>query len=77
LTASLVHPREVFKGAILANAACIICAHNHPSGQVVPSAEDRAVLERLKSAAELLGIPLLDFLIVSKDAYWASSEHGS
>lgn len=74
LNAALVHPREVFKGAILANAASIICAHNHPSGRVTPSQEDRTILARLKSAAEILGITLLDFLIVSEDAYWSSSE---
>ena len=48
LTTSLVHPREVFKGAILANSAAVICAHNHPSGDVQPSQEDRQVFDRLK-----------------------------
>lgn len=74
LTASLVHPREVFKGALLANAACIICAHNHPSGRVQPSHEDHSVMNRLKQAGELLGVPLLDFLIVSSESYWSDSE---
>ena len=69
LQASLVHPREVFKGAILANAAAIICAHNHPSGDLTPSPEDFAVRERLMQSGELLGIPVLDFLIVSQDGH--------
>ena len=75
LTSSLVHPREVFKGAILANSAAIICAHNHPSGDVQPSVEDRQVFDRLKEAGELLGISLLDFLIVSEEDMWSASEH--
>ncbi len=77
LTSSLVHPREVFKGAILANAAAVICAHNHPSGDVQPSVEDRQVFDRLKQAGELLGIPLLDFLIVSDADHWSANEHWS
>ena len=76
LTSSLVHPRETFKGAILANAVAIIAAHNHPSGDVEPSQEDRALLQRLKDAGQLLGIPLLDFLVVADSAYWSASEQG-
>lgn len=59
-----VHPREVFKGAYLANAAALVIAHNHPSGDVSPSPDDRAVTDRLREASELLGIELLDALIV-------------
>ena len=59
-----VHPREVFKGAYLANAAALVIAHNHPTGDVSPSREDRAVTERLKQAGELLGIEVLDSVIV-------------
>ena len=59
-----VHPREVFKGALLANAAAIIVGHNHPSGDVKPSPEDEAIVERLRSAGELMGIEVLDSLIV-------------
>ena len=62
--ASLVHPREVFKAAVLANAAAIIVGHNHPSGSVEPSPEDRAVVDRLEQAGELLGIAVLDSIIV-------------
>lgn len=66
LTASLVHPREVFAEAITDRAASIIVAHNHPSGNLQPSEADREVTERLKNAGDLLGISLLDHLIVTK-----------
>ena len=65
LTASLVHPREVFRSAILANAASIIIGHNHPSGTVLPSREDGEVTERIEAAGELLGIRMLDHVIVA------------
>lgn len=71
LTASLIHPREVFKAAILQNAWGVICGHNHPSGNLEPSADDLAVRARLLSAGELLGIQLVDFLIVG-DGRWRS-----
>lgn len=59
-----VHPREVFKAAVLANATAVIVGHNHPSGNVQPSSEDKAVGERLEKVGKLLGIPVLDSLIV-------------
>lgn len=64
LLSSLVHPREVFHGAILARAASIVVAHNHPSGDPEPSPEDRLVTRRLAEAGRLLGIPLLDHVIL-------------
>jgi DNA repair protein RadC len=76
LTASLVHPREVFKAAILANAAAIIVAHNHPSGDPTPSAEDRAITQRLKDAGELLGIRLLDHVILGDPGYYSFADSG-
>ena len=70
-----VHPREVFKGAYLANAAALVIAHNHPSGDVNPSPEDRAVTDRLREAGELLGIELLDALIVGPGhRYYTTAE---
>ena len=69
LTASLVHPREVFAEAITDRAASIIVGHNHPSGNLEPSAADRQVTERLKQAGETLGINLLDHLIITKDSF--------
>ncbi|TAH31644.1 DNA repair protein RadC [Candidatus Saccharibacteria bacterium] len=67
LTGSLVHPREVFADAITDRAASVIVAHNHPSGSLNPSAADLAVTQRLREAAELLGLTLLDHLIVTKN----------
>lgn len=67
LDASLVHPREVFRPAILANASSVIIAHNHPSGDLTPSAEDREVYSRLEKAGTLIGIAVLDHIIVGFD----------
>ncbi|MDP8951607.1 MAG: DNA repair protein RadC [Actinomycetota bacterium] len=75
LSASLVHPREVFKPAIRASAASVILAHNHPSGKVEPSREDREVTRRLGQAAEVLGIEVLDHVIVG-DGFFSMKEHG-
>ena len=63
---TLVHPREVFFPAIKDNAAAIIIAHNHPSGQPEPSSDDRETTRRLALAGELLGIQVLDHLIIGK-----------
>ena len=67
----LVHPREVYKGAILTSAAAIVVAHNHPSGDPEPSPEDESVTTRLKEAGQLLGISLLDHIIVGSGCYWS------
>jgi DNA repair protein RadC len=75
LDASLVHPREVFKPAVRASAASVILAHNHPSGKVEPSREDREVTRRLGEAADILGIEVLDHVIVG-DGYFSMKEHG-
>jgi DNA repair protein RadC len=72
LTASIVHPREVFKAAILANAAAIVCGHNHPSGDVQPSREDRASTKRLVDAGKLLGIEVLDHIIIGSEGVYFS-----
>lgn len=66
LNASVVHPREVFKAAILNNSGSILVAHNHPSGDCQYSTEDVAVSKRLMDAGELIGIEVLDSLIVSQ-----------
>lgn len=76
LDASLVHPRDVFSFAVLANAASIIVLHNHPSGDPEPSAEDIALTRRLADAAELMGIPLLDSLIIGAEGYISLAERG-
>jgi DNA repair protein RadC len=72
LTSSLAHPREVFKPAILANAAAIIVAHNHPSGEPQPSQKDIELTQRLHAAADLLGIKLLDHIILGENGCWYS-----
>ena len=74
LQQSLVHPREVFKAAIHNGSAAIIVAHNHPSGDPAPSAEDRGMTARLMSAGELLGIKVLDHIIVGENRYYSFCE---
>ena len=77
LDASIVHPREVFKVAILSNAASVIVAHNHPSGDPSPSQPDLEVTQRLQEAGELLGITVLDHIIVGTEgAYTSLKERG-
>jgi len=66
LNQSIVHPREVFKTALLSSAAAIILIHNHPSGDPQPSREDREITRRLKEAGELLGIRVLDHMIIGE-----------
>jgi DNA repair protein RadC len=72
LTSSLVHPREVFKPAILAGSAALLLAHNHPSGDPEPSAEDIALTRRLIAAGHLLGIEILDHLILGEAGRFVS-----
>lgn len=69
LDASVVHPREVFKRALLNNAAKIIVAHNHPSDNLKPSKVDIETTKRLIEAGRLLGIPLVDHIIVTKSGF--------
>ena len=76
INTSLVHPREVFKRALLNNASNIMVAHNHPSGDPNPSKEDIQITERLKEAGNLLGINLLDHIIIGEDKYISLKEKG-
>ena len=76
LTRSVVTPRESFKAAILASAASIIFAHNHPSGSPSPSDCDISVTKRLKDAGDLLGIPVHDHIIVGNDCYYSFRDSG-
>ena len=74
-TAALVHPREVFKSVILANACGFILIHNHPSGDPSPSKEDHDITARLKQIADLIGVPLLDHVVLGETGYFSFSEH--
>jgi DNA repair protein RadC len=76
LDATLVHPREVFKAALLANAAAIILTHNHPSGDPIPSADDVQLTRRLVDAGALLGVEVLDHIIVGDGRYYSFKECG-
>lgn len=74
LNSCLVEMREVFKHAILNNAAGIVCFHNHPSGDREPSREYQLMTEKLKAAGELLGISLVDYIIVTEEQYYSFKE---
>ena len=76
LTSAVVHPREVYAPAIVNHAACIIVAHNHPSGDPYPSTEDRNLTTALEKAGDLIGIPLLDHMIIGDGTYYSFKEHG-
>lgn len=76
INASIAHPREVFESAIKHAAVHIILAHNHPSGQADPSPEDIMLTQRLFDAGNLLGIPLLDHIIVTKDGCVSLKQRG-
>ena len=74
LNASLIHPRECFRTAIVKTAASVIFVHNHPSGGLEPSPEDIAATKRLVDAGKLLGIEVLDHVIVTADSYTSFKE---
>lgn len=76
LNASLVHPREVFRAAVKAGSASIICVHNHPSGDPMPSPEDISLTKRLVEAGELMGIEVLDHLVIGDGRFISLKEHG-
>ena len=73
LTSTIVHPREVFKASILSNASAVIFMHNHPSGELIPSEEDKKATKRLEMAGQILGIPVVDHIIVgeNKENYYS------
>ena len=76
LNKAIVHPREVFKTAILSNAASIMAFHNHSSGDTTPSQQDLQLTNRLYEAGELLGIKLLDHLIIGDGSFTSLKEKG-
>lgn len=73
---TIVHPREIFSQAVADRACAIFVAHNHPSGRLEPSQEDIDITARLKEAGMILGIPLLDHIIFSQEAYVSMVESG-
>jgi DNA repair protein RadC len=77
LTASIVHPREAFRPAVRNAASGVIFAHNHPSGDPLPSEEDRRITARLEEVGKILGIPLLDHVIIGADgSYYSFADSG-
>lgn len=76
LSASIVEPRQVFKVAILANAAAVILSHNHPSGNLEPSRDDIRITRQLVEAGKLMGVPVHDHLIITDTAYTSLAERG-
>ncbi len=76
LDASLIHPREVFRDAIVLRAAALILVHNHPSGNPEPSAEDLQVTRQLSAAGSQVGIPVLDHVIVAGEAFASLAGRG-
>ena len=76
MSESLVHPREIFKNAILTNSAAVIVAHNHPSGSLNPSREDVATTDRIREAGKMIGIPILDHVIITQQNYYSMREGG-
>lgn len=76
LNSSIVHPREVFRAAIIESAASIIALHNHPSGNTEPSAEDISLTEQLRQVGNTMHIPLLDHIIIAGDTYTSLRERG-
>jgi DNA repair protein RadC len=76
LTASLVHPREVFQEAVVSRAAALVLFHNHPSGDPEPSAEDASLTRRLAAAGSLMGIEILDHLVLGAGRYVSLKDRG-
>ena len=74
--ACLIHPREVFRAAIYDSAYRIICVHNHPSGDITPSAEDIRITRQLIDASKIVEIPIIDHIIIGKDKHLSMRESG-
>ena len=76
LNTSLVHPREVFKEAIIHNAMSVVLAHNHPSGDPEPSEDDLTITRRLVEAGKILGVEVIDHIIISKNGFFSFKDKG-
>ena len=77
IASCIVDVPNIFKHAILRNAAHVLCVHNHPSGDSTPSAEDLQITKRIKLAGDLLGISLIDHIIIGEDTYYSFKEQGN
>ena len=75
LNRSIVHPREIFKYAYLLSASTIVCLHNHPSGDVIPSNEDIVLTESLVDIGFVQNILIIDHIIIGNDNYYSFNEH--
>lgn len=76
LTASLVHPREVWRAALYLCAAAVVFVHNHPSGDPAPSQEDQEITPRLKETGDMLGIRVLDHVVLGDGQFFSFSDRG-
>jgi DNA repair protein RadC len=76
LTASLVHPREVWRAALYLCAAAVVFVHNHPSGDPAPSPEDQDITRRLKETGDVLGIRVLDHVVLGHERFFSFSDRG-
>lgn len=76
LSQAIIHPRDLYKSALLSSAAAIILVHNHPSGDPEPSREDLEISKRMKDAGELLGVRLLDHIIIGDGGYVSLADRG-
>ncbi len=76
LNFSVVHPREIYKEAYLLSASSIVCIHNHPSGNITPSGEDKNITVSLQEAGNILGIKMVDHIIIGSDNYYSFFESG-
>jgi DNA repair protein RadC len=76
LNSSLVHPREVFRFAILKGVAAIVVAHNHPSCSIIPSIQDKEITNKLVASGKILDIPVLDHVIIADVGHYSFSDEG-
>ena len=76
LTASLVHPREVWRAALHLCAAAVVFVHNHPSGDPAPSPEDIDITKRLKEVGDVMGIRVLDHVVLGAERFFSFSDRG-
>lgn len=76
ISGTVVDPKMIFQFAILTNSTCLILAHNHPSGNLRPSENDRTVTEKIKTAGKFMDLPLLDHLIVTVSGFYSFADEG-